>query len=52
MGNDSVGKGAGGDITIFRDKETGCQYMHIDAAYGPVIEPILNQDGKPYCPQK
>ncbi|MDZ4499726.1 DUF6440 family protein [Bacillus cereus] len=39
------------DITIFKDKETGCQYMNINAGYGQVIEPILNQDGKPYCPQ-
>ncbi|ARJ25723.1 hypothetical protein B7492_32300 (plasmid) [Bacillus mycoides] len=39
-------------ITIFKDKETGCQYMNIDAANGPLIEPILNSEGKPYCPQK
>ncbi|ARO21452.1 hypothetical protein B2J90_29075 (plasmid) [Bacillus tropicus] len=41
-----------GDITIFKDKETGCQYMQTGEAYAKVIAPVLNQEGKPYCPQK
>ena len=40
------------EIVIFRDKETNCQYMHISAGYGQVIEPVLTAEGKPYCPQK
>lgn len=51
LGTDSVGKGPGGDITIFKDKETGCQYMHVGATQ-TMITPVLNQDGKPYCTQK
>lgn len=42
-----------GYITIFKDKETGCQYFKTDASYGGVvIEPVLTEEGKPYCPQK
>lgn len=50
IGKDNVG--TRDSITIFRDKETGCQYMTTDAVNGAVIVPVLNQDGKPYCPQK
>ncbi|MEB9975435.1 DUF6440 family protein [Bacillus cereus] len=52
LGTDNVVEGPSGEITIFKDKETGCQYMHTGAAGGPMITPVLNQDGKPYCTQK
>ncbi|MCR6850291.1 DUF6440 family protein [Bacillus sp. IBL03825] len=52
IGKDSVGKGPSGEITIFKDKKMGCQYMHTDAASGPMITPVLNQDGKPDCIQE
>jgi hypothetical protein len=49
IGSDRVGS----FITIFRDKETGCQYFNTDGSYGGiVIEPVLTAEGKPYCPQK
>lgn len=49
IGSDRVGS----FITIFRDKDTGCQYFNTDGSYGGiVIEPVLQADGKPYCPQK
>ncbi|UNY48780.1 hypothetical protein P9294_gp065 [Bacillus phage FADO] len=48
IGSDDIGSG----IDIFRDKETGCQYMNISAGYGQVIEPMVQADGKPYCPKK
>ncbi|PGU51837.1 DUF6440 family protein [Bacillus cereus] len=52
VGIDNVADGPSGEITIFKDKETGCQYMYIGAASGPMLTPVLNQDGKPYCTQK
>ncbi|WP_310877047.1 DUF6440 family protein [Priestia megaterium] len=48
VGMDDIGNG-GEDVILIIDNETGCRYMHINAGYGQVIEPVLNKDGKPYC---
>ncbi|QNI20411.1 hypothetical protein [Bacillus phage 1_ICo-2020] len=41
--------GKDGNIILFKDNKTGCQYMRVSAGYGQVIEPVLNREGKPYC---
>jgi hypothetical protein len=46
LGSDSVYGGA--DITIFQDKETGCQYF-FTVGYSDSITPVLDKEGKPYC---
>lgn len=35
------------EITIFRDKETGVQYLFFFAGYGGGLTPLLGADGKP-----
>lgn len=46
LGTDSVQGGT--NITIFQDKETGCQYF-FTSGYSDTVTPVLDKDGKPYC---
>lgn len=41
--------GKDGDIILFKDNKTGCQYMRVSVGYGQVIEPVIDKYGKPYC---
>lgn len=38
------------DVRVFVDDETGCQYM-ATFGNGKVMMPMLQADGKPYCPK-
>lgn len=53
IGQDKLNNQSGRDsMMMFRDKETGCQYIYADGTTGVAIQPVLNSEGKPYCPQK
>ena len=37
----------GQSMTIFRDKQTGVQYLYSQAGYGGGLTPLLDSEGKP-----
>ena len=39
-------QGAGATI-IFRDRQTGVQYLYVSGGYGGGLTPLLDRDGKP-----
>lgn len=41
--------GKDGELILFKDNKTGCQYIRVTKGYGQVIEPVVNREGKPYC---
>lgn len=39
-----------GNVRIWTDQETGCQYLQYAISYGGNMLPRLNSDGTPMCP--